>query len=143
VPAGVHGPDAGEDSKRQGGSKLPRSDKFESRFIVPETGGYAAQFTLYLFKVNSQLKKYQGRVWFTGPQSDMLKNQPMGRHTFAKLPHDIASLLSLPNPFSVYIPQFQKNFCYQQRCRWWKQHSRVDRFFWVEEPQHVPGVYLI
>jgi hypothetical protein len=82
-------------------AKQRRSDKLESRFVVPETGGYAAQLALYLFKVNNQLKKYQGTVWCTGTQSDMLKNQPMGRNTIAKLPHDIATLLSLANP-SLY-----------------------------------------
>jgi hypothetical protein len=39
-----------------------RSDKLESRLVVPETVGYAAQLGLYLFKVNNQLKFYQGRV---------------------------------------------------------------------------------
>jgi hypothetical protein len=43
-----------------------RSDKLESRFIVPETGRYAAQLALYLFKVNNQLKHYQGRVSVVG-----------------------------------------------------------------------------
>jgi hypothetical protein len=42
--------------------KQRRSDKLETRFVVPETGGYAAQLALYLFKVNNQLKYDQGRV---------------------------------------------------------------------------------
>jgi hypothetical protein len=33
--------------------KRRRSDKLETRFVVPETGGYAAQLALYLFKVNN------------------------------------------------------------------------------------------
>jgi len=60
--------------------KQRRSDKLESRFLVPEAGGFAAQLALYLFKVNNQLKNYQGRVWFTGTKSDSLRNQPMGRN---------------------------------------------------------------
>jgi hypothetical protein len=40
--------------------KQRRSDKLESRSLVPEEGGYAAQLALYLGKVNNQLKKYQG-----------------------------------------------------------------------------------
>ncbi len=82
-------------------AKHRKIDKLESRFVAPEIVGWAAQLALYLFKVNNQLKKYQGRVWFTGTQSDMLKNQPMGRNTIAKVPRDIATLLSLANP-SLY-----------------------------------------
>jgi hypothetical protein len=56
---------------------------------------------LYLFKVNNQLKYYQGRVWFTGTKSDKVKDVPMGRNTVSKVPHDIAALHGLANP-SLY-----------------------------------------
>ena len=88
--------------------KQRRSDKLESRFVVPEEGGYAAKLALYLFKVNNQLKKYQGRVWFTGTQCNVLKNQPMGRNMIAKLPHEIAALLSLPNPSLYTFHSFRR-----------------------------------
>jgi hypothetical protein len=100
APAGVHVPGPGEGYIiMHNRAKQRRSDKLE----------YAAQLGLYLFKVNNQLKKYQGRVWFTGTDMfDMftgtltcLKNQPMGRNTIAKMPHGIATLLSLANP-SLY-----------------------------------------
>ena len=77
--------------------KQRRSDKLESRFLVPEEGGFAAKLALYLFKVNNQLRHYQGRVWYTGTKSDSLRNQPMGKNTVSKLPHEIASLLNLPD----------------------------------------------
>jgi hypothetical protein len=107
--------------------KQRRSDKLESRFVMPGTGGYAAQLALYLFQVNNQLKKYQGRVWLTGTQSDMLKNQPMGRNTVAKVTHGPRHCYPAQpcQPFSVYVPQLQNDFCHQ-RCRWWKQHSPDD-----------------
>jgi hypothetical protein len=85
-----------------------RSDKLESRFIVPETGGYAAQLALYLFKVNNQLKLYQGRVWFTGTKSDKLKTVPMGRNTVSQVPHDIAALLGLANPSLYTFHSFRR-----------------------------------
>ncbi len=44
-------------------AKQRRSDKLESRFVVPETGGYAAQLALFLFKMNNQLMKYQSVVY--------------------------------------------------------------------------------
>ncbi len=85
-----------------------QSDKLESRFIVPETGGYAAQLALYLFKVNNQLKLYQGRVWFTGTKSDKLKTVPMGRNTISQVPHDIAALLGLVNPSLYTFHSFRR-----------------------------------
>jgi len=88
--------------------KQRRSDKLESRFLVPEAGGFAAQLALYLFKVNNQLKNYQGRVWFTGTKSDSLRNQPMGRNMVAKLPHEIATCLSLPDPSAYTFHSFRR-----------------------------------
>ena len=85
-----------------------RSDKLETRFIVPEAGGYAAQLALYLFKVNDQLKLYQGRVWFTGTKSDKLKTVPMGKNTVAQVPHDIAALLGLANPSLYTFHSFRR-----------------------------------
>jgi hypothetical protein len=85
-----------------------RIDKLESRFIVPEAGGYAAQLALYLFKVNNQLKLYQGRVWFTGTKSDKLKTVPMGKNTDSQVPHDIAALLGLANPSLYTFHSFRR-----------------------------------
>jgi hypothetical protein len=81
--------------------KQRRSDKLETKFLVPAAGGYADQLGVYLNKVNMQLSKYKGRVWFTGTQSQMLKNQAMGKNMLAKLPHELATRFSLPDP-SIY-----------------------------------------
>jgi len=88
--------------------KQRRSDKVETRFLVPEVGGYAAQLDLYLFKVNNQLKKYQGKVWFTGTKSEMLRTQTMGKNMIAKVPHEIATLLSLPDSSLYTFHSFRR-----------------------------------
>ena len=85
-----------------------RSDKLETRFIVPEAGGYADKLACYLFKVNDQLKFFQGRVWFTGTKSDKLKTVPMGKNTVAQVPHDIAALLGLANPSLYTFHSFRR-----------------------------------
>ncbi len=68
----------------------------------------AAQLGLYLFKVNNQLKYYQGRVWFTRTKSDKLKDLPMGRNTVSKVPHNIAALLGLANPSLYTFHSFRR-----------------------------------
>ncbi len=88
--------------------KQRRSDKLESRFLVPEEGGYAAQLALYLGKVNNQLKKYQGRVWYTCTQSDLFRKQVIGKNTMAKVPQEIATLLMRPNPALYSFHSFRR-----------------------------------
>ncbi len=41
-----------------------RTDKTSTKFLVPEVGGYTSQLADYLKKVNNQLDKFQGRVWY-------------------------------------------------------------------------------
>jgi len=89
--------------------KQRSSDKLEGRFLVPDAGGFAAQLDLYLFKVNNQLKKCQGRVWFTGTKSEKLHSLPMGRNMIAKVPHEIATVLSLPDPSLYTFHSFRKS----------------------------------
>ena len=88
--------------------KQRRSDRLETRFLVPDVGGFAGQLGLYLEKVNNQLKKYQGRVWYTGTQSEMFRNQPMGKNMVSRLPHEIATLLSLPDPAAYTFHSFRR-----------------------------------
>jgi hypothetical protein len=88
--------------------KQRSSEKLESRFLVPDAGGFAAQLGLYLFKVNNQLKMCQGRVWFTGTKSEMLKSLPMGRNMISKVPHEIATVLSLPDPSLYTFHSFRR-----------------------------------
>jgi hypothetical protein len=52
-----------------------------------------------LEKVNIQLEFYQGRVWHTGTKSSQrLKDLPMGRNMVARVPHELATRLGLPDP---------------------------------------------
>jgi hypothetical protein len=67
---------------------------------VPEVGGYASQLAVYLKKVNNQLDKFQGRVWYKRRKHVLLvllTSQFMGRNMVGKMPHKITALLSLPN----------------------------------------------
>jgi hypothetical protein len=89
-------------------AKQRSSDKLEGRFLVPDAGGFAAQLDLYLFKVNNQLEKCQGRVWFTGTQSEMLKSLPMGKNMISSVPYDIATVLSLPDPSLYTFHSFRR-----------------------------------
>ena len=43
-----------------------RSDQRESAFLVPAKDGFADRLSEYLDKVNTHLKKFTGRVWWTG-----------------------------------------------------------------------------
>ncbi len=90
-------------------AKMRSSDKLEGRFLVPDAGGFAAQLDLYLFKVNNQLKKCQGRVWFTGTQSQLLQSLPMGKNMIGKVPHEIATMLSLPDPSLYTFHSFKRS----------------------------------
>jgi len=52
----------------------------------------------YLAKVNSDLNKFTGRVWWTRTQGPLLKNQVMGKNMLGKVSHDDATRLKLANP---------------------------------------------
>ncbi len=43
-----------------------RSDQRDSVFLVPANGRIADRHGIYLGKVNSNLNKFTGRVWWTG-----------------------------------------------------------------------------
>jgi hypothetical protein len=89
-------------------SRVKQRSRLESRFLVPDAGGFAAQLGLYLSKVNNQLKKCQGRVWFTGTQSEMLKSLPLGKNMISRVPYDIATVLSLPDPSLYTFHSFRR-----------------------------------
>ena len=74
-----------------------RSDQWESAFLVPENGGFAASLGVYLAKVNTDLSKFSGRAWWTGTKGHLLKNQPLGRNMIGKVPHDVAGRFNLSN----------------------------------------------
>ncbi len=70
--------------------------RIDKKFVVPLEGGYADRLSIYLTKINKQLDKYQGRVWYTSTQHFLLKNQVLGKNTWSNLPHEIAKFLSAP-----------------------------------------------
>lgn len=55
--------------------KQRRSDKLETKFLVPDDGGYGSQLALYLGQVNNDLNKFQGRVWWTAKNIDLDRMQ--------------------------------------------------------------------
>jgi len=85
-----------------------RSDKQETAFVVPAQGGFADLLALYLEKVNTELNKFIGRVWWTGMTGNSIKNQPMGRNMLGKVPHDIATCLKLVNPINYTFHSFRR-----------------------------------
>ena len=85
-----------------------RSDKMNTKFVVPQEGGFADILAIYLEKVKTRLGKYTGKVWYTGKKSATLTCQPMGRNMVFKVPHEIAELLGLPNPASYTFHSFRR-----------------------------------
>jgi hypothetical protein len=73
-----------------------------TKFLVPEVGEYASQLAVYLNKVNYQLDKFQGRVWYMGRKHCLLTSRNMG----GKVPHKIAALLNLPYPMKFTFHSF-------------------------------------
>jgi len=85
-----------------------RSDKINTKFLVPQEGGFADILAVYLEKVKTQLEIYKGKVWYTGKKSATLVSLPMGRNMLFKVPHEIAELLGLPNPSSYTFHSFRR-----------------------------------
>jgi integrase len=85
-----------------------RSDKMATKYLVPQTGGYATQLANYINKVNSQLEKFQGRVWYAGKKHSLLASQVMGRNMVARVPHDIAARLALMDPSKYTFHSFRR-----------------------------------
>jgi len=73
-----------------------RSDDLFTKFVVPEDGGFAEKLSIYLTKINMQLDKFAGRVFYTASKKSHLKKQGMGRNTLALVPHELAKFLELP-----------------------------------------------
>jgi hypothetical protein len=75
-----------------------RSDQRDSVFLVPANGGFADRLGIYLGKVNSNLNKFTGWVWWTGTKGQTLRGLPMGKNMIGKVPHDVATRLNLSKP---------------------------------------------
>jgi integrase len=85
-----------------------RTDKMSTKFLVPEERGYTKRLTIYLNKVNNQLSKFQGRVWYTGRKSDALTSQFMGKNMVFKVPNDIAVVFNIPEPTKFTFHSFRR-----------------------------------
>ncbi len=75
--------------------KKQRSDQRESVFVVPAAEGFADRLTIYLAKVNSDLNKYTGQVWWTGTKGIHLIAVPMGKNMVGKVPHYVTTRMGL------------------------------------------------
>ncbi len=76
--------------------------------MVPAAGGFAYWLAIYLAKVNSELNKYTGRVWWTGTKGIHLKGMPMGKNMVGKVPHDVATRMGLPNQESYTFHSYRR-----------------------------------
>jgi hypothetical protein len=74
------------------------SDQWDSVFLVPAHGVFADRLGMYLGKVNSNLNKFTGWVWWTGTKGEMLRATPIGKNMIGKVPRDVATRLKLPKP---------------------------------------------
>ena len=85
-----------------------RSDQRESVFVVPAVGGFADRLGIYLNKVNTDLNKFTGRVWWTGTKGNDLKAQPMGKNMIGKVPHDVATRMKLLKPEAYTFHSYRR-----------------------------------
>ena len=107
-----------------------RTDKMSTKFLVPEEGGYAKKLEIYLSKVNNQLSKFQGRVWYTGRKHVELSSQYMGRNMVAKVPHKIAALYSIPDPMRYTFHSFRRTSATSAADAGATTEQLVDFFGW-------------
>ncbi len=75
-----------------------RSDQWDSVFLVPAHGKFADRLGMYLGKINSNLNKFTGRVWWTGTKGETLRATPLGKNMNGKVPNDVATRLKLAKP---------------------------------------------
>jgi len=107
-----------------------RDDKLFTKFVVPQEGGYAERLSIYLKKVNEQLSKFQGRVWFTGTQSSHFKKQAMGINMLAKVPHELRMLLKLPEENHYSFHSFRRTSATSAADAGSTTEQLVDFFGW-------------
>ena len=107
-----------------------RTDKMSTKFLVPDKGGFANMLDVYLKKVKEQLNIYSGKVWFTGRKSSFLVAQPMGKNSMAKVPHELAVLLHLPNVSSYTFHSFRRTSATRAADAGASSEQLVDFFGW-------------
>jgi hypothetical protein len=106
------------------------SDKINTKFLVPQEGGFADILAVYLEKVKTQLEIYKGKVWYTGKKSATLASLPIGRNMLFKVPHKIAELLGLPNPSSYTFHSFRRTSAIMAADAGSTSEQMVDFFEW-------------
>ena len=82
--------------------------EISTKFLVPDEGGYANQLSIYINKVNKQVDKFRGRVWFNGKKHSLLSRRRMGKNMVSKVPHEIADRLNLSNPTKYRFLSFRR-----------------------------------
>ena len=122
-----------------------RSDKVTTKFMV--VGVYAHVLAVYLDKVNNQLEKYKGRVWYTGKKSDGLSNQHMEKNYISKIPHKIESLLNLPDPARYTFHSFRWTSATNAADVGTTTEQLVDFYGWknssAREDTHKKSIFLV
>jgi len=106
-----------------------RDDKTFTKFVVPQEGGYADRLAVYIKKVNDDLQKFQGRVWFTcTPKA--LKKQGMGLNMVGQVPHEVAKYLHFPEPETYTFHSFRRTSATTAADAGSTTEQMVDFFGW-------------
>jgi len=106
-----------------------RSDDLSTKFVVPEEGGYAARLGIYIKKLNDELQKFQGRVWYTCTPKAVRK-QCMGGHTVENVPHQVAKYMNFPDPEIYTFHSFRRTAATNAADAGSTTEQLVDFFGW-------------
>jgi hypothetical protein len=106
-----------------------RTDSTFTKFVVPEEGGYADRLAIYIKKLNDELQKFQGRVWYTCTPKAVRK-QCMGIHTVEKVPHEVAKYLNFPEPQIYTFHSFRRTAATNAADAGSTTEQLVDFFGW-------------
>ncbi len=89
-----------------------RSVKMNTKFLLPQEGGFAAILAIYLEKVKMKQEIYTGKVWYIGRKSATLTSLHMGRNIMFKVPHEIAEGAEPSQLRLLHVPLLQEDHCY-------------------------------
>jgi hypothetical protein len=106
-----------------------RTDATFTKFVVPEEGGYAARLGIYIKKLNDELQKFQGRVWYTCTPKAVRK-QCMGGHTVENVPHQVAKYMNFPDPEIYTFHSFRRTAATNAADAGSTTEQLVDFFGW-------------
>jgi hypothetical protein len=106
-----------------------RNDKIFTKFVVPQDGGYSDRLAVYIKKLNDELHKFQGRVWFTATHRG-LKKQAMGMNMVGKVPHEVAKYMNLPEGENYTFHSFRRTSATSAADAGSTTEQLVDFFGW-------------